>query len=50
VFLCRGENELAEALIQWIVDPDLDLIKVYRLSDGRYARVAVSLTEIFAER
>ena len=24
----------------WVVDPDLDLIKVYRLTDGRYARVA----------
>ena len=24
----------------WIVDPDLDAIKVFRLTDGRYERVA----------
>jgi len=24
----------------WVVDPDLDAIKVYRLTDGRYTRVA----------
>jgi Uma2 family endonuclease len=24
----------------WVVDPDLDAIKVYRLADGRYTRVA----------
>ena len=29
----------------WVVDPDLDAIKVFRLVEGRYARVAEFLLD-----
>lgn len=36
----RGLYERFGVSEYWVVDPDLDLIKVYRLIDGRYVRVA----------